>query len=61
MVIYKVNDTDSNMSIEFSSEGNGLIQVLMSEPDNNYAGGCMLIQESDFKEIAAATLAPKVK
>jgi L,D-peptidoglycan transpeptidase YkuD (ErfK/YbiS/YcfS/YnhG family) len=60
MPIYKINDKDSNMSIEFEPKSNGLIQVVMSEPDNNYTGGCITIKQSDLKEIALAILKDKV-
>ena len=54
MAIYKINDKDSDMSIEFEPRGDGLIQVIMSEPENNLSGGCITITKADFDDIVRA-------
>jgi len=61
MAIYKINDTDSDTSIEFEYKDRGLIQIIMSNPNNDYAGGCITIQEVDFKEVALALLKTNIK
>ena len=45
----RISDIDSDITLEFSPPENDMVRIVMSVPDNDYAGGIITVATEDLE------------